>query len=249
MNFPKNIFQTWKTEIVPDNWKNAQQSVITMNPNWKYTLLTDADNENIVKTYFPDFYNRFMSFKYPIQRADAIRYCVLYLYGGIYVDLDYMCNKSFDDIRLTNEVGLIKSSNFNCFTNSVLLSKQGSKFWLKAIEQMKQDLPWYKRISKHFRIMNSTGPLMIDKIAKNNKDIVQELTNIEVPCNVCVRDKCKADKFYYLTPIDGRTWNSWDTKIINIMYCNKDFLFFAILIILFIVIYKNKKLSKKLSKK
>ena len=44
MNFPRNIFQTWKTDTVPDRWKEGQQSVIKMNPNWKYTLLTDADN-------------------------------------------------------------------------------------------------------------------------------------------------------------------------------------------------------------
>ena len=61
MNFPKNIFQTWKNNEVPDKWKKAQQSVIDKNPNWKYTLLTDTDNENIVKQYFPEFYQIFMS--------------------------------------------------------------------------------------------------------------------------------------------------------------------------------------------
>ena len=118
-----NIFQTWKTSEVPVHWKKAQQSVISMNPNWKYTLLTDDDNDSIVKQYFPDFYPYYISFPYPIQRADAVRYCALYLYGGIYLDLDYICNKSFDSIKLTAEVGLIKSNNTpGIFTNSFFIS-------------------------------------------------------------------------------------------------------------------------------
>ena len=55
MNFPKNIFQTWKTKDVPDKWKDAQKSVIDMNPGWNYTLLTDDDNDRIVKENFPYF--------------------------------------------------------------------------------------------------------------------------------------------------------------------------------------------------
>ena len=70
MNFPKNIFQTWKTKDVPDNWKSAQKSVIENNPNWNYKLLTDLDNDQIVKDNFPDFYQTYISFPYPIQRAE-----------------------------------------------------------------------------------------------------------------------------------------------------------------------------------
>ena len=72
MNFPRNIFQTWKTKDIPDNWKEAQKSVINMNPGWNYILLTDDDNDRIIKENFPDFYNIFISFPYPIQRADAV---------------------------------------------------------------------------------------------------------------------------------------------------------------------------------
>jgi mannosyltransferase OCH1-like enzyme len=138
----KNIFQTWKNETVPDKWADAQKSVISMNPGWKYRLLTDSDNDSIVKNFFPDFYETFISFKYPIQRADAVRYCVLYLYGGIYIDLDYICNKSFDSIVLQKEVGLIISNNTpGIFTNSFLMSgKPKSEFWLLCIDQMKKKL-------------------------------------------------------------------------------------------------------------
>lgn len=237
-----NIFQTWKTDTVPAEWADAQKSVINMNPNWNYRLLTDKDNDSIVKENFPDFYETFTSFKYPIQRADAIRYCVLYLYGGIYIDLDYICNKSFDSIVLDKEVGLIKSNNTpGIFTNSFLMSKPKSEFWLLCISEMKKKLPWYKKITKHFEIMNSTGPLMINGLAHKNKDYIQELFSIQTPCNVCNIDICKSDNNFYITPIPGSSWHSWDSALLNHLMCNKEFYVIIILFLITITIFIVKK--------
>lgn len=124
MEIPKIIFQTWKTYDIPDNWKNAQKSVIEKNKDWKYTLLSDEDNLEIVKKHFPHFLPYYVNFKYNIQRADAILYMVLYLYGGVYLDLDYEAIKPFGTIILekNKEVGLIKSSNIDYTTNSFLCS-------------------------------------------------------------------------------------------------------------------------------
>jgi len=221
MNFPKNIFQTWKTKDVPDKWKKGQESVINKNPGWNYVLLTDKDNDRIVKDYFPDFYQTFISFQYPIQRADAIRYCVLYLFGGIYLDLDYICNKSFNDLVLEKEVGLTFSRNTKgVYTNSVLISQPHSEFWLMCIQKMKSPLLLYKKLSKHLRIMFSTGPMMINNIAKKYPNFIQTIDNLHVPCNSCNK-VCNQDKKYYLTPIEGKSWNSLDSTLINYIFCNK----------------------------
>jgi len=245
MNFPKNIFQTWKTKDVPDNWKEGQQSVINMNPNWNYILLTDEDNDRIVKENFPDFYQTFISFPYPIQRADAVRYCVLYLYGGIYVDLDYICNKSFDDLSLQKEIGLITSNNFNKkFTNSFLVSQKGSEFWLKCIEQMKKPLPWYKKITKYFEIMNSTGPSLICFVGNKYPNYIETLSNISVKCDVCNINSCIVDTNYYLTPIEGKSWHNWDSTILTFLFCNKEIVILIIILILFIIFKKIKKNKK-----
>jgi len=232
----RNIFQIWfviNNSKIPDEWKKAQKSVISMNPNWNYVLVTEDYALDVVKRYFPDFYDTYVSFKYTIQRIDAIRYLLLYLYGGIYLDLDYTCNKSFDDINLTKEVGLIKSNNTpGVFTNSFLISKKGSEFWLKCINQMKKPLPWYLRLTKHFEIMNSTGPFMLNSIANKNKEYIQTLENIQTPCNVCNINNCK-NGTYYITPIDGSSWHSWDSKLINFVFCNKTLIIITILLLIF----------------
>ena len=80
MKLIKYIFQTWKTTEIPDKWKDAQKSIITKNPDYKYKLYTDKDNRKIIKKYFPFFLKTYDSFEYDIQRVDAARYCILYLY-------------------------------------------------------------------------------------------------------------------------------------------------------------------------
>ena len=97
--YTRKIFQTWKTCQVPSRWQTGQKSVIDMNPGWVYTLTTDADNDELVARHVPWFLDRFRGFEHPIQRADAVRYVILYLYGGVYVDLDYECLRPFDALQ------------------------------------------------------------------------------------------------------------------------------------------------------
>ena len=110
MEIPKIIFQTWKTYDVPDNWKYGQKTVKEKNKDWKYVLLSDEDNLRIVKQHFPDFLPYFVNFKYNIQRADAIRYMILYLYGGVYLDLDYQALKPFGSIFLEQDAPITASA-------------------------------------------------------------------------------------------------------------------------------------------
>ena len=220
MDFPKIIFQTWKTKDVPEKWLNAQDSIKKMNPDFHYVLLTDNDNEYIVKTYFPKYLQYYNNFKYPIQRADIILYMILYLYGGIYIDLDYIAIKSFSNLQLNDkEVGLIKSNNVDVITNSFLISKPGSTFWLDCINEAIKPSSKFNFI-KHLEIMNTTGPLMVNRVSKKHMDKIRILDSISVPCSVCHIDDCEINKDFIILPIKGHSWHSIDSSIINFIYCN-----------------------------
>jgi mannosyltransferase OCH1-like enzyme len=256
MNFPKNIFQTWKTKDVPDNWKEGQQSVINMNPGWNYTLLTDTDNDRIVRENFPDFYPYFISLKYPIQRADAVRYCVLYLYGGIYLDLDFICNKSFDDLSIEKEIGLTYTNSMGIihyYEIEFIISQPKCEFWLKVLNEIKKPLPFYKKINRNIEIMYKSGPLLVTGLVKKYPEYVQTLTNnISVKCTYCqdISGTCYPDNNYYLTPTLGGSWFGNDTKALNSVRCNKIFLLFTkhillILLILIIIILYKKNIIKR----
>jgi len=42
----------------------------------------------LIHTHFKEYIQLWNDFKVPIQKADFIRYCILYQYGGIYIDCD-----------------------------------------------------------------------------------------------------------------------------------------------------------------
>jgi len=91
LRIPKIIHQTWKDENLPKAFQLLSETWRKMLPGWEYWLWTDEMNREFVRTYYPDFLEKYDAYPKNIQRADAIRYLLLQTYGGLYVDLDFEC--------------------------------------------------------------------------------------------------------------------------------------------------------------
>lgn len=158
MGIPKIIMQTWKTSELPDKWKATQTSIRKYMPDWKYVLMTDDMNRQFISEKFPDFLEYFDGFKYPIQRADAIRYAWLYTYGGLYLDCDNELLGSLDNLFTEDhDLFLLASSNrTDVITNGFIAAKPGNKLFLDMIEEMKKPAGVYA-IERHLEVMNTTG--------------------------------------------------------------------------------------------
>ncbi|KAF8464433.1 nucleotide-diphospho-sugar transferase [Kalaharituber pfeilii] len=76
-----------KIDAIIDNmkrWKN-------LNPDYNYTLLTDSTAEAFVSTYFasiPTLVNVYRTLPVPVMKADLLRYLLLFVHGGVWVDHD-----------------------------------------------------------------------------------------------------------------------------------------------------------------
>ena len=84
---PNNLFQTYfNKEIIPDYiFKNIELYA----KNYKYFLLDDNDALIFLNKYFKyKIVNKFNSLKLGAHKADLLRYCLLYIYGGIYIDIN-----------------------------------------------------------------------------------------------------------------------------------------------------------------
>jgi inositol phosphorylceramide mannosyltransferase catalytic subunit len=62
--------------------RTAYEACVAMHPNYQFRLWTDANATDFVTSHFPELYNMWSSYKYTIQKADSLRYMVLYVYGG-----------------------------------------------------------------------------------------------------------------------------------------------------------------------
>lgn len=166
MVVPKIIHQTWKNHEIPEHWKISQEEWKRLHPGWVYKLWTDEDNRNLIKNKYSWFLPIYDAYPHVIQRVDVARYFILYEYGGVYSDLDIYPIKPIDEyVSGTEEAYFSLSSNYRCFTNSIMASKKGAPFWLEVFEELKiGKIPFPANLSRHFTIMCTTGPMMLDKV-------------------------------------------------------------------------------------
>ena len=55
---------------------------------YEYKLWSLKDCEELIVEYFPQYINLWTDFRYDIQRCDFIRYLILFIHGGWYLDCD-----------------------------------------------------------------------------------------------------------------------------------------------------------------
>jgi hypothetical protein len=128
-----------------------------MMPDYEYILWTDASSREFIAKEYPWFLDTFDGYTYPIQRADAIRYFVLYHYGGIYLDLDIGCLRPLDPL-LVYPVILPKTIPVGV-SNDLIFSEKGHPFLAQAIHNLVTfDHTW---ILNYPTVMFSTGPMFL----------------------------------------------------------------------------------------
>jgi len=96
---PKIIWQTYETKYddLPIKAKELSKSWIRLNNNWQYNYVSASERENFVKKYFDqEWLDIYKSYPISVMRADLWRYMCLYIYGGLYCDLDILCKTSIE---------------------------------------------------------------------------------------------------------------------------------------------------------
>lgn len=241
VRIPKIVMQTWKTRSVPEEWRSSQDAIHRLMPSWRYVLMTDDDNREFVKEYFPDFYPFFQTFRYPIQRADAIRACWLYVNGGLYIDLDLEILKPLDDLfTMDANLFFVSAGTLSSYvTNSFMASKPKEPFWLQYLDNMKKPPPEWA-ISKHLEVMSVTGPMSLTYVLRNTDRPYLMLPKMYIkPCSEC-DDNIGCDLLdAYVKPLKGGSWESLDSKILNLLRCRwRDVILMMIMFVFAYLIYK-----------
>jgi hypothetical protein len=110
----KWIHQTWKSKESNPQIDRLRLSWIDMHPGFKYTLYDDTDVDRFVRTHFDErIYTTYKRILNGSLKADFFRYCVLYIHGGVYVDVDLCCVRSLTDgIVCFDEDTLISASDY-----------------------------------------------------------------------------------------------------------------------------------------
>lgn len=101
---PKTIYQSWKTKTLPDKMAENVKNLVEMNPEYTYVLCDDDECRNLLLDNFGvNYANAFDSLIPGAFKCDLWRYAILYLYGGVYLDIDIKPILPFREILSGNE--------------------------------------------------------------------------------------------------------------------------------------------------
>ena len=102
---PLRVFQTWHTHDLPPMMRQCVEQMRDQNPEFEFELCDDQECRDFLVKYFDskvvEAYDRLVPGAF---KADLWRYCVLYIHGGVYMDIKYKC---VGDFRLYD---LVKST-------------------------------------------------------------------------------------------------------------------------------------------
>jgi mannosyltransferase OCH1-like enzyme len=161
---PKLLHQTAKTHEIPEGCRPYVERLKALHPDWTYKLWTDADNLELVRTRMPEFLDVYQKLPKNIMRADVIRYVIMYVHGGLYLDTDYEFLKPFDlghhDVVLPWEFDGGANPENDRVANSLFASVPGHPFWKMVIDDLMANPP----LAPDVNVLSTTGPMFLTRI-------------------------------------------------------------------------------------
>lgn len=123
-----------------------------------------------MQSRYPAFYDVFKSYDRHIKRVDAFRYFVLYEFGGIYADMDYLCLRNFEHLLPAGKVSC-NQGGVDVYQNALIASPAKHPFWHYVFVEL-------YRHPEHQDVIVATGPHVLfraHELATNGDELVHQL--------------------------------------------------------------------------
>ena len=117
-------------------WERCYPSWQEHFPEFEHKMWNDKEDiDNIVREYYPQYYDTYMQFPLHIMKIDFARFCILHQYGGIYADMDMFCYKNFYD-ELNKSLYILQAPYGDVpVENALMISQLNHEFWLKCMDK------------------------------------------------------------------------------------------------------------------
>ena len=167
---PLNIFQTWKEQNMPYEMKKNINNLRSNNMQFNHYIFDNVQCLKFINKFFiKDVGSAFENLIPGAYKADLWRYCILYVFGGIYLDVKFECINNFKLIELTHDEHYtldLKNENWhkseqNGIFNGIMVNKPGNTILLMCISEI------VKNVKNKFygdNWLEPTGPLLLGKM-------------------------------------------------------------------------------------
>jgi len=164
---PLHVYMTWKSNQMPPLMQQNFIELCKKNPEFQFHLYDDDACREFIINHFPEEVIQAYDGLIPgAYKADLWRLCVLYIHGGIYMDIKLQCIGSFKlyDIVDKEHYVLDRPKDTLHIYNALMVCKPENPFLRTAIYQIVQNV---KRKYYGKWILSPTGPEMLGSIASH----------------------------------------------------------------------------------
>ena len=171
--------KNFSTGFEGDQYKLERKELISrvdnikaLNPLWETHVWTDAESEELLRRYYPEFYPIWKKKLRPkLKMFDAVRPAILHTYGGIYLDHDIECiGVGFDEWIDRSDSSKMKTkllvrsprvySRYTALGNHFMGSVPGHAIWGLYIDNIIKGLSSKRR---RRTVTGHTGPGMFGR--------------------------------------------------------------------------------------
>jgi len=200
---PRLIHQSWKTRRLHKKIQRKWvESWLNTHEDYTYLFWSDGDLETLVKRAAPQLEDLWKKLS-NIEKADVSRYLIMWVYGGIYVDVDFEALSGLEGDLANNcvllgyetQVHIDLFEHHQTVSNAILASVPRHPLWealLSAIIE-KFDSTWSGGTNDPVEM---TGPRILTKVLADFPDI-QPLEWWRLyptwTTRVDIQEKCKED--------------------------------------------------------
>lgn len=135
---PKQLYLSWKTKDILNYdhplINNGIKKFILFNPDWKYEISVDEEIDEYLKCNLDSKDLDLIKNKHIVEKIDLWRLIKLYNLGGMYLDIDRLCNKNISKFFTEDTKWILPVCRQYDFSHDIMITASHNPVFLQAIK-------------------------------------------------------------------------------------------------------------------
>ena len=164
---PLNLYTCWHTKDLPPLMKQNYDKLINDNPEFNVYLYDENECREFIANHFSaDVLNAYNALIPCSYKSDLWRFCVLYINGGVYLDIKYQCENNFKFIALTEKEYFVRDIPKRHTYTALIITLPKNEILLKCINQIVENVnnKFYGNTS-----LDPTGPGLLGGVFSHDE--------------------------------------------------------------------------------
>jgi len=202
--------------MIPVAGSHAPGRCREYNPDFQLIMWNATMARQLIEDHYIWFLPTYDSYRYPIQHVDALKYFVLYHFGGVYMDMDIACRRRLNPL-LPFPAWFPKASPFGV-NNDLMASRARHpffKFMLKQLITRNKNL-----LFPYLTIFWGTSPRFTTDMMKRwifrgpSHDLGKHKSDLGADAVFVLPEEFYAEKYTSFGHSPGGTWYGKDVAVV-----------------------------------